>query len=82
MPQKMSLEGKLDWERFQATARNKHALDARRFFRWRNFIDYNGGHLTDQGTHRRNSRRAREKSAPIHTTSMSHPRPGFSEGRV
>ncbi|MBI3427683.1 MAG: Gfo/Idh/MocA family oxidoreductase [Acidobacteria bacterium] len=51
MPQKMSLEGKLDWERFQATARNKHEMDERRFFRWRNFIDYNGGHLTDQGTH-------------------------------
>jgi predicted dehydrogenase len=51
MPQKMRLEGKLDWERFQATARKKHPLDERRFFRWRNFIDYNGGHMTDQGTH-------------------------------
>lgn len=51
MPQKLQLEGKLDWERFQATARKKHPLDERRFFHWRNFIDYNGGHLTDQGTH-------------------------------
>src|SRR5262245_10310831 len=51
MPEKLQLAGKLDWERFQATARNKHPLDERRFFHWRNFIDYNGGHLTDQGTH-------------------------------
>jgi predicted dehydrogenase len=51
MPQKLELAGKLDWERFQATARKKHQLDERRFFHWRNFIDYNGGHLTDQGTH-------------------------------
>lgn len=51
MPQKRELEGKLDWERFQATARKKHPLDERRFFYWRNFIDYNGGHMTDQGTH-------------------------------
>jgi len=51
MPQKLRLEGRLDWERFQATARKKHPLDERRFFHWRNFIDYNGGHMTDQGTH-------------------------------
>lgn len=51
MPKEIAVEGKLDWDRFQATARNKHAFDSRRFFHWRNFIDYNGGHLTDQGTH-------------------------------
>lgn len=51
MPKEIAIEGKLDWERFQATARKKHELDSRRFFHWRNFIDYNGGHLTDQGTH-------------------------------
>lgn len=51
MPKQIPIEGKLDWERFQATARKKHELDSRRFFHWRNFIDYNGGHLTDQGTH-------------------------------
>src|SRR5262247_2111988 len=51
MPQKRELEGKLDLERFQATARKKHPLDERCFFYWRNFIDYNGGHMTDQGTH-------------------------------
>ena len=51
MPQTIALEGKLDWERFQTNARKKHTLDERRFFHWRNFIDYNGGHMTDQGTH-------------------------------
>src|SRR5262245_50101505 len=51
MPQKLSLEGKLDWERFQGPAKERYALDERRFFHWRNFSDYNGGHMTDQGTH-------------------------------
>ena len=51
MPQKLSLAGKLDWERFQGPAKSRVALDERRFFHWRNFRDYNGGHVTDQGTH-------------------------------
>ncbi len=51
MPQKLALEGKLDWERFQGPAKKRHPLDERRFFHWRNFFDYNGGHMTDQGTH-------------------------------
>jgi predicted dehydrogenase len=51
MPQKLSLEGKLDWERFQGPAKTRVALDERRYFHWRNFRDYNGGHVTDQGTH-------------------------------
>lgn len=51
MPKKLELEGKLDWERFQGPAKKRYALDERRFFHWRNFSDYNGGHLTDQGTH-------------------------------
>ena len=51
MPQKLQLAGKLDWERFQGPAKKRYALDERRFFHWRNFSDYNGGHLTDQGTH-------------------------------
>jgi predicted dehydrogenase len=51
MPQKMELAGKLDWERFQGPAKKHYPLDERRFFHWRNFSDYNGGHLTDQGTH-------------------------------
>ncbi|MGH9841593.1 MAG: Gfo/Idh/MocA family protein [Blastocatellia bacterium] len=51
MPQKLELKGKLDWERFQGPAKNRVPLDERRFFHWRNFRDYNGGHMTDQGTH-------------------------------
>jgi len=51
MPQKLELAGKLDWERFQGPAKKRYTLDERRFFHWRNFSDYNGGHLTDQGTH-------------------------------
>lgn len=50
MPKKLELAGKLDWERFQGPAK-RHPLDERRFFHWRNFSDYNGGHMTDQGTH-------------------------------
>lgn len=51
MPKKLELAGKLDWERFQGPAKKHYPLDERRFFHWRNFSDYNGGHLTDQGTH-------------------------------
>jgi predicted dehydrogenase len=51
MPQKLTLAGKLDWERFQGPAKKRYPLDERRFFHWRNFSDYNGGHMTDQGTH-------------------------------
>ncbi len=51
MPAKLELQGKLDWERFQGPAKKRYPLDERRFFHWRNFSDYNGGHMTDQGTH-------------------------------
>lgn len=51
MPAKLQLAGKLDWERFQGPAKKRYPLDERRFFHWRNFSDYNGGHMTDQGTH-------------------------------
>lgn len=51
MPAKLELAGKLDWERFQGPAKKRYPLDERRFFHWRNFSDYNGGHMTDQGTH-------------------------------
>lgn len=51
MPKKLDLAGKLDWERFQGPAKKRYPLDERRFFHWRNFSDYNGGHMTDQGTH-------------------------------
>jgi predicted dehydrogenase len=51
MPRTATLEGKLDWERFQGPARRRRPLDPVRFFHWRNFWDYSGGHMTDQGTH-------------------------------
>lgn len=44
------LEGKLDWERFLGPA-PKRPLEPMRFRRWRNFFDYAGGNMTDQGTH-------------------------------
>ena len=49
---KMSFKGKLDWERFQGPAKHRVAQpEPARYFAWRSFFDYNGGHLTDQGTH-------------------------------
>lgn len=52
-PKKSAIEGKLDWDRFQAPLpKDKHrSLDALRFHRWRYFWDYSGGNMTDQGTH-------------------------------
>lgn len=44
------LEGKLDWDRFLGTAPHRE-LEPMRFRRWRYFIDYAGGNMTDQGTH-------------------------------
>lgn len=44
------LEGKLDWDRFLGPA-PKRPLEPMRFRRWRNFFDYAGGNMTDQGTH-------------------------------
>lgn len=52
-PSKSAINGKLDWDRFQAPLpQEKHrAVDALRFHRWRYFWDYSGGNMTDQGTH-------------------------------
>lgn len=51
-PSKWKFKGKLDWERFQGPAKRHYAQpEPARFFSWRSFFDYNGGHLTDQGTH-------------------------------
>ncbi len=47
----MKFNGKLDWDRFQGPARHRHELIPPRFFHWRSYFDYNGGHMTDQGTH-------------------------------
>jgi len=44
------LPGKLDWLRFQGSARD-HAMEPMRFRYWRYFWDYSGGNMTDQGTH-------------------------------
>jgi predicted dehydrogenase len=51
MPRTAELQGKLDWDRFQGPAKRRRPLDAVRFLHWRNFWDYSGGHMTDQGTH-------------------------------
>jgi predicted dehydrogenase len=51
LPRKATLDGKLDWERFQGPAKRRRPLDEVRFLHWRNFWDYAGGHMTDQGTH-------------------------------
>lgn len=51
-PKKWSFKGKLDWDRFQGPAKHHYPTpEPARFFSWRSFFDYNGGHLTDQGTH-------------------------------
>jgi predicted dehydrogenase len=44
------LEGKLDWEQWQGPA-PKHDFDADRFRNWRNYSEYAGGILADQGAH-------------------------------
>jgi predicted dehydrogenase len=44
------LPGKLDWKRFVGSARQRD-LEPMRFRRWRYFLDYAGGNMTDQGTH-------------------------------
>ncbi len=48
----MQFKGKLDWERFQGPAKRRIPQpEPVRYFAWRSFFDYNGGHMTDQGTH-------------------------------
>lgn len=44
------LPGKLDWEKFLGPA-PKRELEPMRFRSWRQFWDYSGGNMTDQGTH-------------------------------
>lgn len=45
-----ALAGKLDWDRFLGAA-PKRELEPMRFRAWRQFYDYAGGNMTDQGTH-------------------------------
>jgi len=44
------LAGKLDWEQWQGPAR-RHPMDADRFSNWREYKDYAGGIVADQGAH-------------------------------
>ncbi len=44
------LDGKLDWEQWQGPA-PKRAFDPDRFRHWRNYADYAGGIIADQGAH-------------------------------
>jgi len=44
------LPGKLDWDRFVGNAK-KRPIEPMRFRKWRYFLDYAGGNMTDQGTH-------------------------------
>ncbi len=49
-PAAAKLEGPLDWEQWQGPAK-RHAPDPYRFRNWRNFSDYAGGIVADQGAH-------------------------------
>jgi predicted dehydrogenase len=44
------LEGKLDWEQWQGPAKH-HPFDPNRFRNWREYSDYSGGIVADQGAH-------------------------------
>jgi predicted dehydrogenase len=44
------LEGKLDWEQWQGPAEH-HAFDPDRFRNWREYSEYSGGIVADQGAH-------------------------------
>jgi len=45
-----TLPGRLDWKGFLGPAPERE-LEPMRFRSWRNFWDYSGGNMTDQGTH-------------------------------
>jgi predicted dehydrogenase len=44
------LDGKLDWDQWQGPA-PRHEFDADRFRNWREYRDYSGGIIADQGAH-------------------------------
>jgi predicted dehydrogenase len=46
-----SLEGPLDWEQWQGPVKKRGAVDPYLFYNWRNFSDYSGGIVADQGAH-------------------------------
>jgi len=49
-PKATELKGKLDWEQWQGPA-ERRAFDAGRFRHWRQYADYSGGLVADQGAH-------------------------------
>ncbi len=49
-PAQAKLDGPLDWEQWQGPAA-KHPMDPFRFRNWRQFSDYAGGIVADQGAH-------------------------------
>ncbi len=49
-PPASTLEGKLDWEQWQGPAPHR-AFDPDRFRNWREYSDYSGGIVADQGAH-------------------------------
>jgi predicted dehydrogenase len=46
----IKLEGKLDWEQWQGPAQRR-AFDPNRFRNWREYSEYSGGIVADQGAH-------------------------------
>jgi predicted dehydrogenase len=46
----IKLEGKLDWEQWQGPA-ERRAFDPNRFRNWREYSEYSGGIVADQGAH-------------------------------
>lgn len=46
-----AVNGKLDWEQWQGPVAKKRPLDADRFRNWRNYAEYAGGIVADQGAH-------------------------------
>lgn len=53
LPESMTLNGDLDWQRFQAPVPPEKRVDKNivRWAHWRYFWEYSGGNMTDQGTH-------------------------------
>jgi predicted dehydrogenase len=45
------LQGPLDWEQWQGPVKKRVPLDPDRFRNWRNYSDYAGGIIADQGAH-------------------------------
>ena len=49
-PPANKLDGKLDWEQWQGPAEHR-AFDPNRFRNWREYSEYSGGIVADQGAH-------------------------------